>query len=109
MIGTNIADYVPKELRDRFGAGYLDVILAGGRAQGVFSVISKVRKKIYLLYQNYKVEEPGTEPLYHRFLAGYHGAYMGGAELLQTKRLTEEASKAKETFLQYEPLKYVRP
>jgi len=95
MIGTNIADYVPKELRDRFGAGYLDVILAGGRAQGVFSVISKVRKKIYLLYQNYKVEEPGTDPYIIGFSQDITERIWAEQELLQTKRLTEEASKAK--------------
>ncbi|HEY4149111.1 MAG TPA: PAS domain S-box protein, partial [Chitinophagaceae bacterium] len=99
MVGKNIADFVPKEMRPLFASNYLDIIIKNGRAEGVFSVISKAGKKLYLLYQNYKVEEPGNDPYIIGFSQDITERILAEQELMHTKRLTEEASKAKETFL----------
>jgi len=62
MIGKSIKEFIPIPQQSQFETNYLDVINKNGRSQGVFSVINKSGKKIYLLYQNYKVEEAGIEP-----------------------------------------------
>ena len=99
MVGRSIADFVPEEIRSMFAANYLDVIINTGKAQGVFSVISKTGKKLYLLYQNYKVEEAGADPYIIGFSQDITERILAEQDLMQTKRLIEEASKAKETFL----------
>ncbi|HSC36224.1 MAG TPA: PAS domain S-box protein, partial [Chitinophagaceae bacterium] len=99
MTGRNIADFIPKEGKALFDSQYLELIKQNGRAQGVFSVISKSGRKIYLLYQNYKVEEPDSEPYIIGFSQDITERIQAEQELMRTQRLTEEASKAKETFL----------
>ena len=99
MVGKNISDFVPEETRILFDSNYLAEIIKNGRAQGVFIVVSKSRRRIYLLYQNYKMEEPDTEPYIIGFSQDITQRIHAEQELLLTKQLTEQASRAKETFL----------
>ena len=99
MVGKSIREFVPLEQQSQFDTNYLAVINKNGRSQGVFSVISKSGKKIYLLYQNYKVEEPGLEAYIIGFSQDITQRILAEQELLQAKKITEDSAKAKETFL----------
>ncbi|MEO5682188.1 MAG: ATP-binding protein, partial [Chitinophagaceae bacterium] len=78
---------------------YLDVINKNGRSQGVFSVVNKAGKKIYLLYQNYKVEEPGLEPYIIGFSQDITQRILAEQELMHAKKITEESAASKKAFL----------
>lgn len=62
MVGKKIYDFIPDDDRALFKEKYLDAFARSDNAKGVFCVVSKTGKRNYLLYQNYKVEEPGKEP-----------------------------------------------
>jgi len=62
LIGRNISALLSPDAKHDFQINYLDVINKQGVADGLFSIITKSGSKVYLLYKNYKVEEPGTEP-----------------------------------------------
>ncbi|MBG9376713.1 PAS domain S-box protein [Panacibacter sp. DH6] len=62
MIGHKLYSFIPREDLVLFKEKYLDAFSHGGSHKGVFCAVSKSGKKNYLLYQNYKVEEPGKEP-----------------------------------------------
>ncbi len=99
MIGKSINHFIPAEQQDLFRSNYLDVINKNGRSQGVFSVLNKAGKKIYLLYQNYKVEEPGMEPYVIGFSQDITQRILAEQELLQAKKITEHSAAAKKAFL----------
>ena len=62
MIGQKLYNFIPQEDLVSFKEKYLDAFSQGGNHKGVFCAVSKNGKKNYLLYQNYKVVEPGKEP-----------------------------------------------
>jgi PAS domain S-box-containing protein len=99
MIGKSIKEFIPLLQQPQFEKNYLDVINKNGRSQGVFSVINKSGKKIYLLYQNYKVEEPGLEPYIIGFSQDVTQRILAEQELMQAKKLSEESAQAKKIFL----------
>ncbi len=99
MTGRSIKDFIPLQQQDLFATNYLDVINRNGRSQGVFSVINKSGKKIYLLYQNYKVEEPGVEPYIIGFSQDITQRILAEQELMQAKKATEDSAAAKKAFL----------
>ena len=99
MIGKSIKDFIPFEQQDRFEKNYLDIINKNGKSQGVFSVLSKTGKKIYLLYQNYKVEEPGLEPYIIGFSQDITQRILAEQELMHAKKITEDSAAAKKAFL----------
>ena len=99
MIGKSIKDFIPIAQQGVFETNYLDVINKNGRSQGVFSVLNKSGKKIYLLYQNYKVEEPGLEPYIIGFSQDITQRILAEQELMHAKKLTEDSAAAKKAFL----------
>lgn len=99
MIGRSIKEFIPVSQQDLFERNYLDVINKNGRSQGVFSVLNKAGKKIYLLYQNYKVEEPGKEPYIIGFSQDVTQRILAEQELMHAKKISEESIQAKKTFL----------
>ncbi|MEP6727756.1 MAG: ATP-binding protein [Bacteroidota bacterium] len=99
MIGKSIKDFIPLEQQAQFERNYLDVINKNGRSQGVFSVLNKTGKKIYLLYQNYKVEEPGLEPYIIGFSQDITQRILAEQELMHAKKITEDSAAAKKAFL----------
>ncbi|HTL10557.1 MAG TPA: ATP-binding protein, partial [Chitinophagaceae bacterium] len=54
---------------------------------------------IYLLYQNYKVEEPGVDPYVIGFSQDVTQRILAEQELMQAKKNTEDSAAAKKTFL----------
>ncbi len=99
LIGKNIAAFVPEENQERFNSTYLSAVINEGRAEGVFIVINKNNEKLYLLYQNYKVEEPGLTPYIIGFSQDITKRVQAEQELIHAKELTEKASKVKEIFM----------
>ncbi len=99
LIGKNIKDFVPVEFRAKFENVYQKTVIEKGRAEGVFIVINKNKEYIYLLYQNYKVEEQGSTPYIIGFSQDITKRIKAEQELIQAKEATEKASKVKEIFL----------
>jgi len=99
MIGKSIKDFIPLEQQGQFETNYLDVINKNGRSQGVFSVVNKSGKKIYLLYQNYKVEEPGADAYIIGFSQDITQRILAEQELMHAKKTTENSAAAKKAFL----------
>ena len=63
MLGTRIQDFIPSDHKDKFEEEYIQAIRTNSSAvSGVFCVLNKKGERIYLLYKNYRVEEPGIEP-----------------------------------------------
>ncbi len=99
LIGKNIAAFVPAENKERFNSTYLPAVLDNGRAEGVFIIINKNNERLYLLYQNYKVEEPGLTPYIIGFSQDITKRVQAEQELIHAKEVTEKASKVKEIFM----------
>ncbi len=97
--GKNISDFLPKADAKYFSSAYLDKVVKDGNAKGVFRIFGKNNKKTYLLYKNFKVEEENSESYIIGFSQDITDRIKAEKELLQTKKLTDDANKAKETFL----------
>jgi len=100
MLGRNLAEFIPEKHRVRFGDEYLGPIrLNNGAVSGEFCVLSKSGEEIYLLYKNYRREEPGVEPYVIGFSQDITDRIKMEKELRFTKQLTDEIARAKESFL----------
>ena len=99
MIGKSIKEFIPLLQQPLFEKNYLDVINKNGRSQGVFSVLNKSGKKIYLLYQNYKVEEPDLDPYIIGFSQDITQRILAEQELMHAKKVSEDSIQAKKSFL----------
>jgi len=100
MIGRSLQEFVPPKNQHKFKEEYLDVIRESTNAvSGVFSVLSKQGEEIYLLYKNYRMEEPGLEPYVIGFSQDITERIKIEKQLRITQQMTEKAAKAKESFL----------
>ena len=99
LVNKYLIDFIPEKDKSFFGPEYLDKINASDKTGGMFRVISKKGKIFYLLFQNYKVHEPGEEPYVIGFSQDITDRVKAEKELLIAKKLTEESAKAKEIFL----------
>ena len=100
MLGRNLAEFIPEKHRTKFEDEYLNPIqLSNGAVSGEFCVISKEGEEIYLLYKNYRREEPGAEPYVIGFSQDITDRIKMEKELRFTKQLTDEIARAKESFL----------
>ncbi|KAA5534558.1 PAS domain S-box protein [Taibaiella lutea] len=62
LVGTYLFDLLPEDKKDAFKESYLDVIKKEGKAEGIMVTLSKQNKKLYLLYQNYLVNNDKEAP-----------------------------------------------
>ncbi|MBN9383047.1 MAG: PAS domain S-box protein [Chitinophagaceae bacterium] len=100
MLGTRIQDFIPPDHKDKFEEEYIQAIRTSSTAvSGVFCVLNKKGERIYLLYKNYRVEEPGIEPYVIGFSQDITARIHMEQELRYAKKLADEAAKAKESFL----------
>ncbi len=99
IIGKNLSAVLPEE--DRMGLKnlYLTSIANELKAKGVFRIIKKDGSKIYLLYENFKVEEAGIPPYVIGFAQDITERMNAVKELKINKKITEETSLLKERFL----------
>ena len=99
LVGKKLHAFIPEKDANKFQPEYLDKINAEERVNGVFRVVQKNGNKLFLLYQNYKVKEEGLEPYIIGFSQDITDRIHAENELVLAKKLTEDASRAKEIFL----------
>jgi hypothetical protein len=101
MLGRNIRDMIPDKHQPRFEEEYLNAVRNNNNTvvSGEFCVLSKEGQEIYLLYKNYRVEEPDLDPYVIGFAQDITDRIKMEKELRLTKQLTEEVARAKESFL----------
>ncbi|MBS1601906.1 MAG: PAS domain S-box protein, partial [Bacteroidetes bacterium] len=100
MIGRNLAEFLPERYLARFGEEYLKAIhRRDNNLSGEFCVLNKDGTEIYLLYRNFRMEEPGEEPYIIGFSQDITDRVMMERELRFTKQLTDDVARAKESFL----------
>lgn len=99
LIGRNIKEFVPQDKVSQFDEQYLQNVLTTGKAEGVFIIICKNGEHIYLLYQNYMVEETSRTPYIIGFSQDITNRIKAERELIKAKEETERASRVKEVFL----------
>lgn len=99
LVGKKLQTFIPQKDADKFQPDYLDKIIHEERVNGVFRVVHKNGNKLFLLYQNYKVKEEGLEPYVIGFSQDITERIKAENELVLAKKMTDDASRAKEIFL----------
>ena len=99
MVGKNLGDFMHAKDALNLQKEYLDVINRDGKGKGVFRAVNKNGKRLYLLFQNYLVEEKGMAPYIIGFSQDITERIQAENDLLIAKQFTEDVSKAKEIFL----------
>ena len=99
LVGNSLIDFIPENDRQKFQPEYLGKILAEEKSGGLFRVVHKDGSILFLLYQNYRVEEQGEEPYVIGFSQDITDRIRAEKELLIAKKLTEDSARAKEVFL----------
>jgi PAS domain S-box-containing protein len=100
MLGRNLVEFIPEKHQSKFSDDYLGPIrVNNGAVSGEFCVLSKSGEEIYLLFKNYRREEPGAEPYVIGFSQDITDRIKMEKELRFTKQLTDEIARAKESFL----------
>ncbi|MCY7421605.1 MAG: PAS domain S-box protein [Chitinophagaceae bacterium] len=99
IVGKNLSAVLPEA--DRMGLKnlYLSSIAIEAKAKGVFRIIKKDGSKIFLLYENFKVEEAGIPPYVVGFAQDITERIKAEKELKIAKKITEETALLKERFL----------
>ena len=100
MLGRSIKDFVPEKHQARFQEEYIKVLRDSTNAvSGEFCILNKDGEEIYMLYKNYRMEEPGSDPYVIGFAQDITERIRTERELRITKQLTDEMARAKESFL----------
>jgi len=98
-IGKSIAYFLPAGDKPQFEENYLTPVKNNQRIKGLFRVLHKNGSLVYLLYQNFRVEQPGEEPYIVSFSQDVTERIKMEKELKEAKKITEETAKIKEKFL----------
>ncbi len=85
ILGRTIQSFIPEKFRSQFSESYLAKIRTEGKAEGVMSVVNKHGKNVYLLYQNYLLDENDEDPY-----------VIGFAQDISQRLYAEEALKKSE-------------
>ncbi len=100
IVGKSIKDFLQEQDKLAFDDIYLNAIKENNKVKGVFKVVHKNGSKIYLLYQNYRVEEsPDSEAYIIAFAQDVTERVKAEKELKVAKQITEETARNKERFL----------
>ncbi len=99
LVNKNLIEFIPEKDKPLFQPEYLDKILNEEKAGGVFRVVHKNGNVLFLLYQNYRVEESGKEPYVIGFSQDITERIRAEKELLIAKQMTEDSARVKEIFL----------
>lgn len=86
LTGMHLSDLLPEDKRAEFEASYLNTIRKEGKAEGIMVAISKEQKVLYLLYQNYLVNNEGETP----YVIGFSQDITGRIEAERALRKSEE-------------------
>ncbi len=99
LVNNSLIDFIPEKDKPKFQPEYLDKILNEEKSGGLFRVVHKDGSILFLLYQNYRVEEQGVEPYVIGFSQDITDRIRAEKELLIAKKMTEDSARAKEVFL----------
>jgi PAS domain S-box-containing protein len=99
IIGKNLVSFIPEKDQAAFTEIYITNIIEQGGVEGVLRIFSLSGKKVYLLYKNVVVKEPGAEPYIIGFAQDITQRILAEKELEVAKQITEDSSRAKERFL----------
>lgn len=101
IIGRNLKDFLLPEDKHGVDDFYLKAFSEGNNTvKGIFRILNKAGRKVYLLYQNYKVEEsPDSEAYIIGFSQDVSDRIKAERELKIAKKITEETARNKERFL----------
>ncbi len=99
LIGKSFKQILYSEDHTAFDAIYLKEFVTETKAKGIFRIVNRDGKKIYCLYENFKVAEKGEAAYIIGFAQDVTERIKAEEELKEAKRLTEESAKVKEVFL----------
>ncbi|TDH27878.1 PAS domain S-box protein [Segetibacter sp. 3557_3] len=99
LIGKSLKQILYSEDHITFDAIYLKEFEMETKARGIFRILNRDGRKIYCLYENFKVSEKGEAPYIIGFAQDVTERIKAEEELKEAKRLTEETAKVKEVFL----------
>ncbi|CAN5517907.1 hypothetical protein BH10BAC3_BH10BAC3_18310 [soil metagenome] len=99
VVGQNLVTFLPAEDQPLFHELYLSNLQEEGSVEGVLRIYDKCGKRVYLLYKNVVVMEPGTEPYVIGFSQDITERILAEQELEVARQVSEDGSKAKERFL----------
>jgi PAS domain S-box-containing protein len=100
VVGKNLKDFLLPEDRSSFDEMYLTSIITNNKVKGLFRILHKSGRKIYLLYQNYKVAESSDGEAYIiAFAQDVTDRIKAEKQLKEAKKVTEQTAKTKERFL----------
>jgi PAS domain S-box-containing protein len=100
LLGHNIQEYIPSKHQARFEEDYITAMRHCDNAvSGEFCVLNKEGAEIYLLYKNFRREEPDAKPYVIGFSQDITDRIKMEKELRLTKQLTDDVARAKESFL----------
>ncbi|MBC8085352.1 MAG: PAS domain S-box protein, partial [Hymenobacter sp.] len=98
IIGNHLTQAVPPELH----AGvrqYLAEISGSKHSQGVLKIVNQHEERHYILFNNFRVDEPGQEPYVVAYGQAITERVQAERALRRAKREAEDNAHAKENFL----------
>lgn len=98
LIGQNLKIIFEPKNYEAFSY-YINEINTKGQSNGVMQVVGKDGRKMYWLYNNYKVDEPGTHPYVVGTAQDITERIYAEKELKKAKEFAERSLKAREMFL----------
>jgi PAS domain S-box-containing protein len=100
IIGKNLREFLVPTDQSSFEDIYLASIKTHNKVKGIFKVLHKSGRKVYLLYQNYRVEESTDGEAYIiAFAQDVTDRIKVEKELKEAKKITEDTARNKEKFL----------
>ena len=99
IIGRKLQDFMSTEDAEKFQESFLEPIAGSRQAEGLFCIIRKSGERIYLSYQNYKVEEPGVDPYFVASAQDITERVIAEQNLREAQLHTQETARSREKFL----------
>lgn len=85
LLGKNVSQFLHPKMQKEFQEEYLQKIIDTGVTDGILTIFSRKGEKIHMLYQNYLLSEPDSEPY-----------VIGFAQNITDRLYAEEALKRSE-------------
>jgi PAS domain S-box-containing protein len=98
IMGAHLTQAVPHALQTEVQQ-YLTEISTNKHSQGVMKIINQQNERHYVLFNNFRVDEPGQEPYVVAYGQDITGRVQAERELHLAKREAEANARAKENFL----------
>ncbi|MFD2515616.1 PAS domain S-box protein [Pontibacter locisalis] len=98
MMGKYLQSFIPVHHKKSFRA-YLNEFKTKKLTEGVLTILNKEQEERSLLYKNYKVQEPNSEPYVIAIAQDITDRMRAEQELKQAKEAAEESARVKENFL----------